>query len=346
MHTEQEEQNIAKRVSAKFRWLSLFCSFLVVLLHSGDSDTLKFTAAWYYQMIVPYGLCAAAIPFFFFQSGFFLAGRFEEHGWWQMSLKKRIKSLAVPYIAFALLFVFFKLVVIASANALSGRPVVQNFSVDFCAVLGLDPCRGLDLYVLWYIRALFLLVLLSPVCKWLVEHISSKIVLTCLWLLYALVVPGSETSETEMQSFFKWTVSLLGLFYFSLGIAARRGIVDLKRRFWNVICIVGCATLCVRILTGGVGAHLRPIYCLGLFNVFWRLAPCAPAPKGASRLSFAVYLLHPFFLVILGIAMKHQTCGGFGMFASGVVVFAACSIFAMMLNKTMPRIAFALFGGR
>lgn len=340
-----QSQKLSSGMSGKFAMASLICSFLVVLLHSGDSETLPQSVSWYYQMLVPYGLCAVAIPFFFFQSGFFLAGRFYEKEWYSVSLRKRMRTLLLPYMVLPVLFVLFRFAVVAMANIAAGRSIAENFRYDLLSMWGLDPCRGMDLYVLWYIRALMILVLLSPAIKWAIEHISLKLLLPGLWLLYAIVVPGSEIHETLMQAFFKWTFSLLGLFYFSLGMAARKGQV-LSGRFWSFVGIVGCGTLIVHVLLDGRIGCLRPIYCIGLFVTLWRMVPNIPVSRSSSYFSFSVYVLHPFFLILVGIVTGHKPLSGLSMFVAGVVTLFSCLLLAALLKKVFPKTTSFLFGGR
>ena len=48
-----------------------------------------------------------AVPFFFFISGFFLSGHVHEDGWVRRELRKRMKTLVVPYFIWVVIAVLF-----------------------------------------------------------------------------------------------------------------------------------------------------------------------------------------------------------------------------------------------
>lgn len=212
---------IDARVSNKIANMGLVCACLVVGIHLGDTTDVG-SAAWWVIRMTKSSLCSVAVPFFFMVSGFMLAGHCDEDGWWGRAIKKRIVTLLIPFFAWNLIWLMFDYGMIIAANVVTRADLFRNIRWNGVLwALGLDPRCSPPLFTYWYIRSLFLFVLIAPMFTWNVKR-SKGWILPFLWLLYAWLLPGDETGGLNgWQMVFKWTFSLLGVFYFSLGIWMR-----------------------------------------------------------------------------------------------------------------------------
>ena len=68
--------DVSKETSAKFANMGFVCACLVVLIHLGVDGKPGGAAWWTHQMFTHVGMTRIAVPFFFFASGYWLAGHF------------------------------------------------------------------------------------------------------------------------------------------------------------------------------------------------------------------------------------------------------------------------------
>ena len=87
---------VDSETSRKFATMSFICAVLIVVLHTFAARPNNFPDL-VVQRLFQCGLCRIAIPWFFFSAGYFLAGHMNEDEWWFAEVKKRIRSLMVPF---------------------------------------------------------------------------------------------------------------------------------------------------------------------------------------------------------------------------------------------------------
>ena len=145
-------RNIEVALSNKFANMAILCAALVVIIHCRPCFEPG-TGAWWVKQMVEEGICLIAVPFFFTASGFFLAGRIGENEWYRRAIVKRMRTLVVPFVLWNIMFILF------SAGLDGHFPSSIESWIDY---LGLHPSRFPALSPLWYVRALCVLVLLSP----------------------------------------------------------------------------------------------------------------------------------------------------------------------------------------
>ena len=91
---------IDARLSADLRNLMCVCTVLILFYHLPsairhiDHCVLKQAVFW-----LKSNVACLAVPLFFAQSGFLLAQRVEQDGWYGRALRSRFWSLVIPYIA-------------------------------------------------------------------------------------------------------------------------------------------------------------------------------------------------------------------------------------------------------
>ncbi|MBO5084906.1 MAG: acyltransferase family protein [Bacteroidaceae bacterium] len=157
-------------------------------------------------------LAAIAVPMFFMFSGFLFFYKLEDFtlGVYKEKIKKRIKSLLVPYLFWNSMFILYYL-----AGRMLG--LGSQYGVDFTFIDWLRPywnaneAHGAtgDLPVsiqFWYIRDLLVIILLSPIVYWLTKKLryGLTLLLGVLWL-------------TDSWQHHVTGLSITALTFFSLG---------------------------------------------------------------------------------------------------------------------------------
>ena len=321
-------------LSSKFANASLIASLLVVTIHLPMPSHVG-SVAWWCSELVGGGLSTVAVPFFFLASGFFLMGHANEDGWYSRALVARLKTVLVPYFLWSIIAW-----VICSLH--------EGTDFDPVAVFGLNlrswpPC----LPVLWYLRALFLLVLLSPLIRQ-GERLG-------LWLIGLCFV--SNQVGLALDGVFLWTFRLTGVAMFALGMYLRSHpfcVLCLNKQMLALFGIVGVSLVVTKTVmkrldipfVGTVEMLAIPL----LLIVFWELVPERKWPKALVSLSFPIYLLHMFALALFKPVFKGLLDAGVGEELARIALWAAAvalsGCFAFSLDFVFPSISSLLFGGR
>ena len=132
------------------------------------------------KLFITFGIARAAVPLFFMFAAFLQA---KKNDCYPILLKKRAKSLLLPFVLWTLIYVFYhgglKLLVAKVAPQFVSHPENNMFTWTLSEwvhkILGYRPDGkgGLELPELavqfWFVRDLMILVLISPVLKWLVK---------------------------------------------------------------------------------------------------------------------------------------------------------------------------------
>ena len=209
---------ISGETSAKITNMGLLSAFLVLFIHlpiTGNDPFLRHFN-WYFSR----GIGKIAVPFFFVASGYLLAGHFIKNGWYRNVVSKRIRTLLCPMILWSLIYYFVldNGILPLLQTLFSGQPWNGDlFPVPdwrtLARLFAIHPFVQPYLGVCWFIRSLFVLVVISPFLKRMA--IPSGIVLA--WMLNGLVHPDygvvcTKTVFTLQEGFF----SLFGASYFML----------------------------------------------------------------------------------------------------------------------------------
>ena len=142
--------SISPELSSRISVLCFVCACMVVLIHVPIPSTVG-SVGWYLSSIFSYGVCLISVPFFLIVSGFFLGRHLGENGWYKNALRKRVKSLLIPYIIFNALYWVVTHVNLDQWN-------IHNIVVG---VFG-NPFGFPSLGPSWYIRSLLVFVIFTP----------------------------------------------------------------------------------------------------------------------------------------------------------------------------------------
>ena len=337
--------------SNKIRNLGIVCAFLVVIIHCRPHFGCG-TTGWWVREIVEEGICQIAVPFFFAVSGFFLGRELlSGMGGYFHAVRKRIRTLVVPFAIWNFLFWIATLAVKNARNAFHGEsgtiwfPTLRQVGFWYTGCPLLSP--------LWYVRALFVLVLISPLLLWCLKRFRIWF-LAALFILYAAIRPYSMSNPSKFEVFARVGIfPVQGIFYFTFGLALSFGIV----RAWKIrirpvaALAVGIALFFARVaairlgMEGGIDKYIG--FAAIPFALYGAWGACGDGkwPTWLVSNSFSVFLIHKFVLLVLR-EFTHWNSSLATYALTATAAFAAALGAAIIFKKLLPRTAAVCFGGR
>lgn len=178
---------IDARESERISILKLWFCLLVVLIHVSRlggihfaEGTVKYSLPlWlnYTEFILSKVIAKCAVPGFFFVSGMLL---FRKPFAWKENVRKKLRSLVVPYLLLNTFWiaVFYISQRIPFTRPFFGQPIniVKNWSAYDWLNAYLGICRQDNsaipiLGVTWFMRDLFVLNLIAPALKWIMDRL-------------------------------------------------------------------------------------------------------------------------------------------------------------------------------
>lgn len=330
----KERESLERATSQKIRNMSFLCALLVVCQHTS-------VAAWCSNHI--FILTRIAVPFFFCVSGYFFVAHMDSAHWYREAIRKRIRTLAIPYLIFTAIWAVIKL-------SLSEWFSVQSLFTAFGLNLTYWPIVG----ALWYIRDLFLYALLVPL---LTPLLTRSFGLACVTLMFFAMLSmlthyiAYTTEDERLMSFLRWGFSAMGLFWFSSGVAIRRWVRSSRPCY---LMFVGAAVVGIWYfilppeLNSWIGAVFYPLSTACVMYVCWHLVPAGRWPLILVGNTFPLYLMHwqvGHSMAWLARSLIGSLSAGvcFALFLSTIVV---CIFGAQFLRTVAPKFANVAFGGR
>ena len=338
-------------VSNKIKNMSIVCAMLVAFIHVGRPSIVGSSGWWFYQLTAE-GVSRVSVPFFFICSGYFLSKHFTDAGWYPAEIKKRIKSLIVPYLCWSLIFYLYIYVLslVESDNPICYR-VVQEMPIGSRVLLslGLSPEKLPMLYPLWYLRFLFLMVLVSPVFALSAKYFGISM-FAVLGILYIFFNPG-DGSPIGVHIGFPFE----GAFYFYGGILFRKHKINayinrVDRKLAVLAGVVGVALIITRaVMLNYIGLplwFLKPLFIPLALIALWFYISSDAWPSKLVALSFLVYVTHVFGLQLFSFIFGRDSDNVWMIL--GRVGFGLC--FALIISYFLRNIVGwrvnLLWGGR
>lgn len=336
--------------SRKVARLSFVAAAMVVLLHAWILPKDGFPPAFVFvETFLCQGVTRVAVPFFFVVSGYLLFRDFRPGlGWWGAKLRRRVRSLLIPYLAWAL---------VGLANNFLLQHVCTNAHNEFnfasfawwLKALGVTT-PPLGCYHLWFVRSLMVFAMLSPVVGWLVRRCG-------IWVVCGIIAASMTTN-----------LPILGdssLRYFAIGACLALRPAGAVRRPKAAAFAAGAAWLAGCLVVAAMYPSLPPHWADPLsfaVNVagvafLWLSYDLVAAVVGGGGMldriapcSFFLYCVHPFAMFYVGYALSLVSVGESACwlyFCLRLVLTLAASVATwLLLSRFLSRAMSVLTGGR
>lgn len=349
-------QKISEQESNKIANLGILGAVFVVLIHTWDPVVPVGSITWWFWQFL--SIRGIAVPLFFAISGFLLAGHFNINGWWKGEVVKRMRSLLVPCMIWSMLWLLYWKGLIIIANLVKQREVLSNVSfslVNLEQLFGVYPFEHPLLATLWYVRALMVFVIISPILKYVLTRWKwmTLIVAFGLWCANR----GWGLNHGNVKYFMYDFLGAGWVLFFLIGMAIRLAAINIEVKRKKGLLFVGIIAISLTpllIVTGAskiVGMSYL-IYVIGkikiplLMLVLWNWISDKKWPRSLTSLSFPIYLIHWFIAHMFGCLFYSSAKSGFQLtFRFGTLLILSWLI-AVIIKKFLPKLSEILFGGR
>lgn len=335
---------------------------MVVALHTSSSaEPLEyFGSVESFLRVLLYKLGEAAVPAFFFISGYLFFNGFEKWNWkkWGIKLKKRVVTLLVPYLLW-MIVVFFGLYL--RSYALSEIPSL-NFETlrdSFESSGGLRmfydrPVQNKPIDLpLWYVRDLMILFVLAPVI-WRFLKSTKRIGIGFLALAYILDI-GIPISGFSMTGFFFLSC---GAWFAIKGQDYTDYFGKIRKYIYPTSAILLTACFAVHNSVGLLESILVKLFIISFVATLFCLAyALISAGHGHIRLltdsSFFTYAIHNIlitdvanFLLWRLFPITTEWMSVIKVFLRPALSVVICLLLFVVLRKVCPKALALLTGGR
>jgi len=215
-------------------------------------------------------------------------------------------------------------------------------------LFGLDLTKMPVLIPLWYVRCLLILVLMSPLLKFLVRKFG------LLWLVISsvLMMTAGFYGSATITAILDKSISLRGIFYFSVGMYIQDHTFEIKSKRILVWCALvgGMLLLCsvyFRVTNLNLDSCLLRAAIPFLMYAVWSVMPDRAWPRWLTSCAFPMYITHIIFIHVFYTVSKLMLLGH-GLrdvlaFCIGVV---SPIVMLAILRSVSPKCARILFAGR
>lgn len=163
-------------------YVPVICSIMVIIIHQYNipANMEKNTVAFFIERLFSHGLATAAVPTFFFISGFLFFANAETINDVVKKQKRRVLSVLVPFLAWSALYTVFYAVAVQLISSMNTR-----FEYTFSWVIQSIVFYKYSFF-LWYMFQLCIYVLISPITFAVLKNKRISI-----FLLLILIVVGA-----------------------------------------------------------------------------------------------------------------------------------------------------------
>ena len=351
--------------SQTIEWLRFFCIAAVVLLHAvdlpvdGSAITYHNGAYDSVQIMFSEGLCIVAVPIFFIISGYLFFVKLEE--WdkkiWLDKMKKRAKTLLLPYLLWNLIAILFSLgMLYLRARMKGGAPDIAAW---YNGMGGLKAfwdtgTAGFPFnYPLWFLRDLIVLVVISPA----IYLYAKKSGIVGLIILFAAYVMFFLLNRPGLF--------MNGLFFFTLGAYLSIRKIDFTELFKRWRIAAACVAVPLLITIFFSFSNYPKVWEIShrVFTLFGSVATigivASLLEKGLlkvrpllSNSAFFVYAAHgtivlPLMQSVLGKILPANQIGLIiRYFTAPLLTIILLVLCYWCLNRWLPKTTAVLTGGR
>lgn len=341
---------MSEEVSAKIAKLGFVMAFLVIVIHSfplGVKPMCVGSLEWWANAIVKDGACGMAVPMFFAFSGYLLGGHVNEKGWYGREVKKRFRTLLVPYLIWSALWLVFMVPIMFRCH----MPFPRGF--EALKWLGLYPFDRPALYPFWYVRALLVLVVCSGAIASLLRRFGGWVLLGTFIVALVLVALVQGKGAIFLDQIFPLRNGC-GLFFFALGMYLRMKDFSLKmhKKWAALLLVVGLCMVWAKAVVmcfgeSDLGARvLRNLSLPFLVVGAWGGCSSRRWSRQLTSCAFPVFCIHAFVIVCLNIVMP-KTINAVALVVLKAAFASLISILMVLkFRQAFPKVSGYCFGGR
>ncbi|MCQ2233286.1 MAG: acyltransferase [Paludibacteraceae bacterium] len=330
--------------------------FLVVCLHSYHDSTIVIDCETpiycFFQTLLPYGICSVAVPAFYFISGylFFFNVEVLDVSSYVVKMKKRFKSLVVPYLIWNVIYLLLRFAIqsfLASSLSGNGKLVSEYGILDYLSIFWISDVHNFPAPIdgpLWYLRNLIIVSACSIVIYWVLKK-------TYLYVLIGLGAAWIFLPTGALLNQF-----IISFFFFSLGAffaLYKIDYLDYALKYKFPIVVVFLFTLVFM----RMGFNLYNVFVFE--GVVISLICAYLFAKSGKKSFFEKYNYAIFFIYASHFFISQSILRLFAklgivtdislslmMLIAPIVSVFICMLIATILKKNMPSVFRVLNGGR
>lgn len=328
----------------------VFATFLVVLCHADDVLWYKGSFARYFGG----AFSDANVCNFFLVSGFLLARHFGEAGWYKKAVASRISTLVLPYFVWNTLIALW----MGDFRTALAEPTIAMKCLRVLGLYGILPWEWPAIFPMWYIRSLFLFVLVSP--------LAFRYSLRSKWTFLATAavplayVVFSGLHPAVFVDWVEWFFHPVGFVYFIAGAGCAIYAKEFPDRLKRIPAIVPLAiwiASSAAVFMLGTESFLAKSHIASLlnaavevFSLLWISFSLKLRGPLLDALASSVFFIYAAHYHLLGLVKKFAVPVRFGeavdfcVAAIGAVAISAA--LAQLLQRFAPHLAALLSGGR
>ncbi|MCR5222291.1 MAG: acyltransferase [Lachnospiraceae bacterium] len=347
METGKKKFVIDGEMSERFNIMKLLFMVMVVFLHSQALPVFSHpfeVPVWVQTVkdVIDRDLFFVAVPGFFILSSILL---YSKEFTWVQNIKKKVRTILLPYViinTFWLLFFFMMSKIPAlSPYFSSDQYSVRTWQDVVNAYFGAFPLY----YPFWFLKDLFLLNLIAPLFKWLVDKVpllTGTAVL--LWYFSEIPVPLLKAND----SLFFWMVGLFLVKYgFDLASLDKTGAWE-----WTLSVAAGATVVFFHKTTVTLLVYILPaFFACYVFSGFLLKTRAREALLKWSGYAFFIFAFHEFYeAMIKKIVMEVLPQPGIVQLLEflllPLLIVMLCILAGQLFEKLLPKTYAVLMGGR
>lgn len=331
---------ISPYLSSKITVFYTLLIVMVVYIHSTYLEMYPYEVAdFVWKFWGGYGLCSIANPLFFIISGFFLVGKAQSIVDLLRKLRKRVRTIVVPYVLWNIIFVLWYVVLDITPGVgryVNSTGIMENWKNlplwESIYYMLTEPAG----FHLWFLRDLICFMAVSPVLWWISKKSwIAAVVLSVFannwmpWLFWFWlgIIIGTQKWDVERMPKSIWIMVLTGCIYFGSAIISGMGLNEQMPKVYGIVgLMIQLSSIFFVWSIYDIIAHGR---CLSKHGLW----------KYVCGYSFFIYCFHePAFNIIkkLGVAI-------FGSSESALIILYLVNPLIMVgcaiaVAKTMQRV--------
>ena len=214
-------------------------------------------------------------------------------------------------------------------------------------VIGMDYAGNMP--TMWYMRTLFIFVMLSPLIS-----IAKTVAVVVFGLAYLLFSMLSSQMVEPWSYVLEYLISLRGLFYFSLGIymfSHQENMGNVAQKI--LVGASGILFFVLNLLYSGVSGGVFDVLMVpGLIVIVYYVVKKIRVPTMLTASSFAIYVTHAMIAYFMSAILGVLGVGGAGktLFVFGFIRFLGTlflsTFLTLVLRWMCPKFSNVAFGGR